>query len=59
MCVQCYWGRYSQAVQIEASNITTPRRVITLYHEGFTAAQIADIISYDLEWVEIVIEERA
>lgn len=59
MCTRCYFDRYVSSVKMDNGNVSSPARIITLYHEGFTAAEIAEIISDDLEWVAIVIEERA
>jgi hypothetical protein len=59
MCSWCRFDHFTQTREIENANVVTPRRIVTLYHEGFTAEQIANIIDEPVEWVGIVIEERA
>lgn len=60
MCYPCMKDEHAQYM-LELRNAYASKRIVTLYHEGFTAAQISEIIGplFDLDYIELMIERHA
>lgn len=58
MCYQCMKEEHTQYM-LELNSVYDANKVITFYHEGFTAPQIVDIVKRPIDYVTKIIEERA